>query len=336
MFAKRKIMAVLVAISLLAVVGCGSSEVKKEPGQASQTPQAQSGQYVLNWGTIGSGGTWNVLGNAMLQDIIKANPNISGSCVPSSTAATVMGVNAAKYNIGFTMTDTTADGWNGEGQFKEQGKLQDVRNIASFYPAGTHFIVPKDSKITKIEDLKGKKVSPMTKGSSCDLEFQRLLQLYGMSYKDMDVQFLTYDDGAQQFIDGHLDALVYLTGSIPSPVVINVMSQREIKIISLPDEKIKEMTKYMGVMEYTIPPGTYTGIDYPIKGVGSYTHLIVTKDMPDDVAYSIVKTIYENFARYQEVISNMKFCKPEEMGLDTGITMHPGALKFYKEKGLIK
>lgn len=334
---KRNVLVVLAAAALLALAGCGGKAENKAEQPKAQ-PQAQQAKtpITLSWATIGAGGTWQVLGNAMLQDITKANSNITGSCVPSNPTSTVMGVNEKKYNIGFSMTDTTADGWNGEGYFKEKGKLQGIRNIASFYPAGTHIVVNENSGINKIEDLKGKKISPLTKGTSCDLELQRLLKLYGMSYSDMTVNFLSYDDAAQQFLDGHLDALVYLTGSVPTSAVINVASQRKIKMLSIPDDKIAEMKKFTGVMEYTIPAGTYKGIDYPVKGIGTFTQLLVHKDMPDDVVYSIVKTLAENFDRYKDVVSNMKYCKIEDMAKDTGITMHPGALKFYKEKGWIK
>ncbi|PKN28809.1 MAG: hypothetical protein CVU64_11340 [Deltaproteobacteria bacterium HGW-Deltaproteobacteria-21] len=303
--------------------------------QATVALSQSASNYELRWGTIVAGGAWQILGSAMLEDVKKANPNITGSTVPSTPTATLMGLGQGKYNIGFSLTDATADAWEGKGFFKA-GPIKNIRSLAAFYPQATQIVVWAKSPIKTIEDLKGKRVSPGAKGLSNDLEAQRLLKLYGMSYDDMKVQFLSFEDAANQFIDGHLDALLFITLPFPFAAIINVSSQGEIRLLSIPDDKIAELAKFRGVEPFTLPPGLYKGVDYPVKGIAVRAHLVVGDKMPDDVAYAIVKTIATNYSRYPVALKSMTYAKIEDMAKDVGIPLHPGAAKYYKEKGWIK
>ena len=291
--------------------------------------------YELRWGTIVAGGAWQILGSAMLEDVRKANPNITGSTVPSTPTATLMGIGQGKYNIGFSLTDATADAWEGKGFFKA-GPIRNIRSLAAFYPQATQIVVWANSPIRSIEDLKGKRVSPGAKGLSNDLEAQRLLNLYGMSYDDMRVQFLSFEDAANQFIDGHLEALLFVTLPFPFAAVINVMSRGQIRLLSIPDDKVDQLAQFRGVEPYTLPENLYKGVDYPVKGIAVRAHLVVTDDMPEEVAYSIVKTIADNFSRYSVTLRSMTYATLEDMAKDVGIPPHPGAAKYYRERGWIK
>ncbi len=244
------------------------------------------------------------------------------------------GCRPRKYNIGFSLTDATADAWEGAGYFKTP--IKSIRSLAAFYPQATQLVVWANSPINSIEQLKGKRVSPGAKGLSNDLEAQRLLKLYGMSYSDMKVQFLSFEDAANQFIDGHLDALLFVTLPFPHAAVINVASQGSIRLLSIPDDKVAQLTKFRGVEAYTLPTNLYKGIDYAVKGIAVRSHLVVRDDMPDDVAYAIVKTIETNFSRYPVALKSMTYAKIDDLAKDVGIPLHPGAAKYYKERGWIK
>jgi hypothetical protein len=138
-------------------------------------------------------------------------------------------------------------------------------------------------------------------------------------------------------LDRHIDAILYGAMVYPAPPLVNVSSQRQIRLLSLSDEVINKLVKtYKGIEPFTLPPGSYKGVDYPVKGVASNVILIVREDMPDNVAYSITKTIAENFSRYVSVTKAMDMGKQNEMGKDVGFPYHPGAVKYYKEKGWVK
>ena len=341
MLLRKNLLVCILIVGLMLLAGCGTKS--NSPGnttsntnEVKETKSSQNQPVNLRWGTITAGGAWQVIGNAMLEDVKKANSNITGSTLPSTTTGNVMGVHQGKFDIAFSIADTTAAAWNGEGYFKQSGKIDDIREVAALYPQSSHIVVWADSNINSIADLKGKRVSPGAKGLSSDVEFQRLLKAYGMSLSDVKISYLSFDDASQQMIDGHLEALVFATVPPPYAPVVSVGSQKQIKLLEIPDDKIAEMTKYQGVQAYELPAGTYKGIDKPVKGIMSRSHIIVRKDMPDDVVYNIVKSLAENFPRYKEVLASMKYTNAEDMATDVGIPMHPGALKYYKEKGWIK
>ena len=295
-----------------------------------------SKKYELRWGTIVAGGAWQIIGSAMLEDVKKANPNITGSTVPSTPTQTLMSINQGKFNIGFSLTDATATAWEGEDYFKPTGPIRNIRALAALYPQATHIVVWAKSDITRIEQLRVKRVSPAAKGLSNDLEAQRLLKLYGMTYNDVKAQFASFEDSASQFIDGHLDALLYITVPFPFAPVINVGSQAPIRLISIPDDKVAQLAKFRGVEAYTLPANLYKGVDYPVKGIAVRAHLVVRDDMPDELAYAIVKSIADNFSRYPVALKSMSYAKLEDMPKDVGIPLHPGAIKYYKERGWLK
>ncbi len=293
--------------------------------------------YDIRWGTAPVGGLWGVLGNAMIEDVLKANPNIKGSTVPVGGAANVLGIAEKKLNVAFSFSDVAYDAWEGNEFFKAKGKIRNIRALACLFPEPTQFAVYADSGITSIAQLKGKKVTPGPKGSAIELVTRRILQEYGMSYKDMHIQLIGFEDGAGLMIDNHLDAVLYGAMAYPAPTLMNINSQRQIRLLSLSDAVIANLVKkYKGLIPYTLPAQSYKGVTTPTKGIASMVNLVAAQDMPDDVAYAITKAVAENFDRYKALVKPMGLAKLKEMPDDAGIPFHPGALKYYKERGWIK
>jgi hypothetical protein len=293
--------------------------------------------YELRWGTSPLGGVWGVLGNAMLEDVLRANPGFKGSTAPIGGAANVLGVADNKLNIAYSFSDVSSDAWDGEEFFKAKGKIRNIRALGCLFPEPTQFAVFADSGITTIPQLKGKKMTPGPKGSAIEVVTRRILLEYGLTYKDMQVQLLGFSDGAQLMIDNHLDAILYGAMVYPAPTLVNVNSHRQIRLLSLSDEVIaKLLKKYKGLEAFTLAPGSYKGVDYPVKGIASQVNLVVREDMPDNVVYAITKSIATNFDRYKGVTKAMAMAKVEDMPKDSGIPLHPGALKYYKERGWVK
>lgn len=340
---KRKGIFCFIAVLVLGVfllAGCGGKGSQQAGTQAQgekKQAAAPGGKYQVTWGTAPAGGAWQVLGTAMLEDVTKANPNITGSTAPIGGFANVIGVSEGKLQVAFSLSATTGDAWDGKGPFQEKGQLRNFRILATLFPEPTQIVVYADSGISSLEQLKGKKITPGPKGSAVEQDTKRVFDSYGLTYKDFQAQMISFDEAAQQMLDGHIDSICYGAMILPAPNVMNVASQKAIKMISLPDDKIDAIVKAnKGTVPYTIPAGTYKGVDYPVKGIATICNIVVREDMPEDVAYSITKTIAENFDRYSTVTKAMSLSKKEDMGKDMGISYHPGALKYYKEKGWVK
>lgn len=337
MKALKYVIYVIMILMLGSVLLTGCAEPVSEPVDTAVLDEdsEEETSYDLQWGTMTAGSAMQVLATPMLEDIKKDNSNITGSVLPSTIPSNVIGVHKGEFNIGFSLSDVTVMAWEGEAQFEEFGEIRDLRNLAALYPQIFTWAVWDDSDIYSVEDLRGKRVSPGSRGGSCDTGAQKLLQLYGMSYDDMNVEYGTFPDISQMMIDGHIDA--YLLTACPTPFgpLIEVASHKQIRLLTIPDDKIAEMVKLKGVEPFTLPANIYQGVDYEVKGFATRAHIIVREDFPEDLAYKIVKSIAENFDKYPEVLKAMSYTSVEEMPSDVGIPLHPGAERYYREQNLI-
>ncbi len=321
----KKMMATGLALSLLLTLGLFTG--------GAQSAQA----YDIRWGTAPAGGTWQALGTAMVEDTIKLNPKLKGSTMPIGGAANVIATDSGKINAAFSFSTTAAEAWQGIEYFTKQGKLQNIRELAVIFPEPSQIVVNADSGIDQIMQLKGKKVTPGPKGSAISVVSRYVLEAYGLSFKSIDTRFLSFAEAGKQFIDGHIDAIFYGAMAYPAPPILNAASQRKIKMLPLSQEVIDKLVKrHKGLEPYTLPKGSYPGVEQAMPGIIANVVVIANKDMPDEVAYAIVKSIDKNFDRYGSMVKAMQLGKRQDMAKEVGIPMHPGAIKYYKEKGWIK
>jgi TRAP transporter TAXI family solute receptor len=293
--------------------------------------------YDIRWGTAPAGGVWQALGTAMLNDAKKSNPKIQGSTLPLGGAANVVAINTGKLTTCFSFSTMAAEAWEGKEFFKKHGKMQNVRGLAVLFPEPTQFVVWADSGIDSVTQLKGKAMTPGPKGSAIAPVTRYILESYGLSFKDYKTRYMSFREAGQQMIDGHIDAILYGAMAYPAPPIIAASSKRQIKLLDLSDAVIDNVVKkHKGLDPYTLAKGSYRGVDYPVKGIVAYVVVLCSRDMPDDIAYGIAKSISDNFHNYTKVTKAIALGKREEMGKPFGIPMHPGATKYYKEMGWAK
>ena len=280
------------------------------------------------------GGSWYPLGGAIGDAIQKQIPGVTISVSPGGGVGNVEGMELGKCDIGFSNSSSGVDGVYGRPPFKQ--KMENMRQLANLYPQYFQIVVMEDSGIKSVADLKGKRISPGPRGHTGEFAANQVLEVYGLSYKDMSkVHHVQYSDSVALIKDGHSDAWMLCT-TIPQSSIIEVASSRKIRLISLPDDKIKAMQKLnAGYLRRDIPKGTYPGVDYDVHGFGFFTHLIISAKLPDDLVYKITKTLVNNLPRFADVVKDMKGVVPKDLALDIGIPFHPGALKYYKEIGAL-
>lgn len=293
--------------------------------------------YEIRWATAPVGGVWQALGTAMLDDVLKSNPKYKGSTLPLGGTANVVAVSEGKATCGFSFSSTAWEAWEGIEYFKKTGKLRKIRGLATLFPEPTQIVVWEDSGITEVMQLKGKRITPGPKGSAIDGVTRQVLRAYGISYDDVKIRYMSFREAGQQMIDRHIDAIVYGAMAYPAPPIITVSSQRKIRMLSLSQNIIDKLVKeYKALEPYTLPSGCYPGVDYPVKGIAASVVLVGREDIPEEVAYNIAKSLAENFDNYIKVTKAMALGKCEELGKPMGIPFHPGALKYYKERGWVK
>ncbi|MGQ9695922.1 MAG: TAXI family TRAP transporter solute-binding subunit [Thermodesulfobacteriota bacterium] len=281
------------------------------------------------------GGSWYPLGGAIADAVQKEMPNVTIAVAPGGGVANVEGIEFGKCDIGFSNSSSGVDAVYGRPPFKQ--KIQNMRQLANLYPQYFQMVVLEDSGIKSVADMKGKRISPGPKGHTGEFAAQQVLQVYGLSYKDMSkVHHVGYNDTVALMKDGHCDAWL-LTTTIPAASIMDLASARKIRLLSLPEDKIKAMQKLnAGYIRRTVPKGTYPGVDYDVPGIGWFTHLVVSAKLPDEIVYNLTKILVKNLDRFGQVVKDMKGITAKDLAMDIGIPFHPGALKYYKEVGAIK
>lgn len=280
------------------------------------------------------GGSWYPLGGAIADAIQKEVPGVTLAVMPGGGIGNVEALEVGKCDIGFANSCSAVDGLFGRAPFKK--KMENMRQLANLYPQYFQMVVPEDSGIKSVADLKGKILSCDRKGLTGEQLSQLVLQVYGLGYKDMaKVHHVGYSDGVALVKDGHAQAF-FLISTIPASSIIDLAADRKIRLLTLPDDKIKALQKInSGFLKRVIPKGTYPGVDYEVQGVGAFTHLIISAKLTDDLVYKITKTLATNLPRFADVVKDMKGVTPKDLAFDLGIPYHPGALKYYKEVGAL-
>jgi uncharacterized protein len=280
------------------------------------------------------GGSWYPLGGAIAEAIQKTIPGTTVSVAPGGGIANVMGVQEGKVEIGFGNSCSTVDGVAGRDPFK--APTRNVMQLANLYPQYFQMIVLEESGIKTIPEMKAKHVAVQPRGNTAELLTRQVLELYGLSYKELGkVSFVSYSDAVELMKDKHADSFTLGT-TIPASSVTDLATSKKIRLIALPDDKIKLLQKTnAGYLKRIVPKGTYPGVDYDVPGIGYFTHLVISAKLPEDLVYRITKILGTNLPRLAEVVKDMQGVVPKDLALDIGVPYHPGALRYFKEIGAL-
>jgi hypothetical protein len=285
--------------------------------------------------TGGTAGTYYPFGGAMAKIW---NSKIPGMNVTAqATGASVENVRLVNRNeaeLALVQSDTIDFAFNAKENFKE--KLSKMAALAVLYPEVIQVVVRGDSKIDSFDDLKGMKVGVGAPGSGTEANFRQLSDGYGLKKDDVKAQYLSFSESAEQFKDKHIDAFI-VTAGIPNAAIMDIGTQHNIRIINIADNQAAAITKkYPFLSTYTIPANTYKNQTTPVKTVAVNAVLIASTDVKDDVAYSIVKALFESQGELAAAHAKGKELNLKTASSGVSIPFHPGAVKYFKEKGIMK
>lgn len=315
---------VLSVIALTLLAACGSDEGSSGSG----------GDSTIVIGTAGSSGTYYAVGAGMSQ--IVNNHSEKLTAISQGTNGATENVRLLKdgtVHVGFGNWDALYFGHNGDGPF--EGEKQGTLSLMNLYLSGGQMVVQESSDIESFEDLRGKSINLGPPGSTITDMSIIMLKEHGIDHeKDIKPYYLDFGEGGRMLKDGDLDATFYVSG-IPTAGVIDLSSSSKIRLLSLEQEKRDSIIEqYPYYDKLTIPAGTYNGVDYDVETLQLWTSLMVHEDLSDDVAYEIVSTLIENLDKFKDVHSVGEDFSLENAVLSP-IPIHPGAEKFYKEKGVL-
>jgi TRAP transporter TAXI family solute receptor len=243
----------------------------------------------------------------------------------------VRGVDEGVADIGIGNSISTVDGVNGKPPFPKA--VTDVCNIATLYPQYYQLVVPADSGINSIADLKGKAITTQQRGNTGELITRQLLGVNGIKYDDVKVSFVGYTDSVNQMKDGH--AVAFGLGTqVPAGAVMDLAAARSIKLLDQSSSYADMKKLNPGYTLVTVPKGSYPGQDKDVKVIGYATHIVASCKLPEDTVYAMTKTMAQNVSQMALVNKAIVGLTPKAMAEDIGVPFHKGAAKFYKEAGI--
>lgn len=294
---------------------------------------AQSGE-TLSIATGGTGGVYYPIGGGFAEIIGKYLDGYSA--VAEVTGASVENmalIHRGDASMALVLADTAYQAYHGQGQFEGRRKVENTRALASIYPNVIQIVLPSDSDIQSLQDLKGKRVSVGAPGSGTEVNSRAVLESNGITQDDFRAQRLNFNETADALRDGDIDAGLWSVGP-PTSSIMSLAATRPIRILSLTEEERKNAIEREPVFaSFTMPAGMYEGVDEPVDTLGIPNVLVVNADMPDDLAYELTKLLFE---KKDELVA--VHAAAENLSVDftlgsTPVPLHPGAIRYFEEIG---
>ena len=306
------------------LAGCG--------GDSGSSSSAAGGKQFLNIATGGTAGTYYPLGGALAELL---NQNIKGmNASAQSTGASVANVNMLKdgsVDIAFIQNDIAYYAANGTEMFKDN-KMEGIRGIAALYPETIQFVTTADTGIKSINDLKGKKVAVGASGSGAEANARQILAAYGLTYDDINVQYLSFGEAADALKDGNVDVGVVVAG-FPTAAIQDLAANKSAAIIPIDAEHADKLIKqYPYFTKISVPKGTYPGQEADVDTVAVKCVIVTTDKLSDDLGEQIVKSIYEHLDRMKAAHAVGKYITKDTAMEGMSIKMNAGAEKYLKSK----
>ncbi len=329
---------IMVALLAVGVVGCGGSG----NGDANGNNNDNNGDDPVDEGlsmdelvfaTGPAGGSWYPLG-AALGEIWRLDLGLTTHVEQGGGEANIRGVNAGMYDIGLAQGSASYNAFNSLGVF-EGDPHTNIAAIGNLYPNVQQQVVWADSDIHTIEDMVGKDISPGPQGFAGETIASLILDFYGLGYDDMgNVEHVGYSDAIALMRDRHIDVF-WPNTLVPAPIITEAAVMGPgVRIVELEEDLVAHLANF-GLDRFVIPANSYRGQDKDVLTVATGTVVIVRADLPEDVVYAITKSMLENKSDLMDVSSALEGFNEESAILGLGIDLHPGALKYYREIGVI-
>ena len=290
------------------------------------------GKKFLNIGTGGTAGTYYPIGGAIAEVLNKEIPGMSASA--QSTGASVANINMlsdGEVDLATVQNDIAYYAAHGAEMFQDK-KVDGLQGIASLYPETCQFVTLKSSGIKSLAELKGKRVAVGAAGSGVEANVRQILAAYGVTYNDIDAQYLSFAEGASALKDGNVDVAV-LTAGYPTASVQDIAAQNPVRLLPVEGKAADALiAQYPFYTKTVIPAGTYAGFDEEVPSVAVMAMLVAGPTVNDDLGYCVAKAIFSNLDRLQAAHAVGKQIAKDTAKTGMSLPMNAGAEKYFSGK----
>jgi len=301
---------------------------------------APAQQRFVTIGTGGVTGVYYAVGGAICRLMNKDRAKTGIRCSVESTGGSAFNINTiqgGELDFGMAQSDVHYNAIKGTGQYKDKA-FGDLRAVYSVHPEPFTVLARKEANIAKFEDFKGKRFNVGNPGSGTRASMEQLLGALGWKMSDFSLASeLKADEHGPALCDNKIDGFFYAVGH-PSANIQDPTTTCGAKLVALTGPAVdKLVADFPYFAKATIPGGMYAGNPQATQTYGVLATLVTSAKVADDVVYNLVKATFDNFDEFKKLHPAFANLDPAKMVKDgLSAPLHPGAVKYYKEKGWVK
>ena len=299
-------------------------------------PLAFAQQKFVNVLTGGQSGVYYPMGVALSQIWGKALPDAKVTVQATKASAENLNLlQAGRGEIAFTLGDSLSDAWKGDKEAGFAAPLTKLRTVAGIYPNYIQIVASGDSGIKTLADLKGKRISVGAPKSGTELNARAVLKAAGLAYSDFaKVEYLAFGESVELMKNRQLDVTLQSAG-LGVASIRDLASSVPIVIVPIPPEVVAKVGD-AAYQPATIPANTYTGQTADVPTIAIRNFLVSHEGVSADAVYAMTKAMFDNLPTLVAAHNAAKGIKLETATTGTSVPFHPGAIKFYREAGVMK
>ena len=287
-------------------------------------------QSFINILTGGTSGVYYPLGVAIGKIYSDKIPNVKTQVQATKASVEKQG----RGELAFTLGDSLKAAWEGDKEAGFKSRLDKLRTLGAIYPNYIQIVATSDSGIKTLADLKGKSLSVGAPKSGTELNSRAILSAAGMTYKNIGkVEYLPFAESVDLMKNRQLNATLQSAG-LGVASLKDLSTSTEITVVSVPKAIVDKIgPPFVPAM---IPANTYTGQDKDIPTAAVVNYLVTSAAVSDDLAYQMIRLIFESLPELVDAHAAGKAIKLETAATGSPVPLHPGAIRYYREKGVMK
>jgi TRAP transporter TAXI family solute receptor len=317
---------VLVTIGLLLVVAAW--------------PAAAQQRVFISVATGGTAGVYFPLGAALAELWSGRVPNVQATAQTSgASVANVRLLQRGDVAIAMVQNDITYYAFNGIEMFMDRianqpSPVANLRGMAMLYPETIQIVTLRAKNITSVADLRGRRIAVGAPGSGTEVNARQILRMFELGYYNTRPDFLNFAEAADQVKDGIVDA-AFITAGHPTAAVQDIASNRDLKLLPVPRDVVEQLrAQWPYYTQVTIPANTYRGQTEAVDTVAVMAMLVTRQDVDESLVYALTRSMWENTDRLRAAHARGRDITTASARRGMPITMHAGALRFYREFGI--
>jgi uncharacterized protein len=297
-------------------------------------PSARAQQFI-NVLTGGTSGVYYPLGVAIGKIYSDKLPDVRTQVqATKASVENLILLQQGRGEIAFASGDSLKAAWDGDEEAGFKSRLDRLRIVGAIYPNYIQIVATADSNIKTLADLRGKRLSVGAPRSGTELNSRAILAAAGLSYKDIGkVEYLPFAESVELLKNRQLDATLQSAG-LGVASLRDLSASTDISLVSVPKQVVDKIGPPF--VSVKIPANTYTGQDKDVPTAAVANYLVTSSAVSDDLAYEMTRLIFENLPELANAHAAGKEIKLETAATGNPIPLHPGAIRYYEEKGLLE